>query len=54
MVVLFPDDEVYPVEMTIEEGVKFLVSGGVASPETIRRKDSASHNNDNEVISETR
>lgn len=54
MVVLFPDDEVIPVEMTIEEGVKFLVSGGVASPETLKRKKSASHNNDQEVLGETR
>jgi uncharacterized membrane protein len=27
---------VIPVNMTVEEGVKFLVSGGVASPELIR------------------
>ncbi len=54
MVVLFPEEDVIPVEMSIEEGVKFLVSGGVASPETLKRKNSASHNNDQEVISETR
>lgn len=30
---LFPPDEVTPVDMTIEQGIKFFVSGGIASPE---------------------
>ncbi len=38
MVILLPVDEVYPVDMSIEEGVKFLVSGGVVSPEMINKK----------------
>lgn len=39
MVVLVPPDEVIPLEMSVEEGIKFLVSGGVASPETLKRKE---------------
>ncbi len=38
MAVVVPLDEVHPVEMTIEEGIKFLVSGGVASPAILRDK----------------
>lgn len=38
MVILMPADEVILVNMTVEEGIKFLVSGGVASPELIRDK----------------
>ncbi|MEW5995330.1 MAG: DUF502 domain-containing protein [Candidatus Zixiibacteriota bacterium] len=33
--VMAPVDEVIPVNMTVEEGIKFLVSGGVASPPQI-------------------
>lgn len=38
MVILLPPDEIIPLEMTVEEGIKFLVSGGVASPEMLKRK----------------
>jgi uncharacterized membrane protein len=38
MVILVPAEEAIPVGLTIEEGVKFLVSGGVAAPEMIRKK----------------
>ena len=38
MVVLVPVDQTVPVAMTIEEGIKFLVSGGVVSPALIQRK----------------
>ena len=38
MVILAPPEEVIPLDMTVEEGVKFLVSGGVASPEKLRQK----------------
>ncbi len=38
MVVLVPENEVFALAMTIEEGVKFLVSGGVASPSLIMKK----------------
>jgi uncharacterized membrane protein len=33
---LFPADEVYQLSMTVEEGVKFFVSGGIISPEMIK------------------
>jgi uncharacterized membrane protein len=38
MVIVIPEEEVFPVAMTIEEGIKFLVSGGVVSPDLIQRK----------------
>jgi uncharacterized membrane protein len=54
MVVLTPLDEVYPVDMTIEEGVKFLVSGGVASPSLIKQKAQTLPTSQNEgIIRET-
>lgn len=46
MVVLLPVDEVFLLEMTVEEGVKFLVSGGVASPEIIKIKKETSKDNE--------
>jgi uncharacterized membrane protein len=36
MTTVVPASDVYPVNMTVEEGVKFLVSGGVASPKLIK------------------
>jgi uncharacterized membrane protein len=39
MTVMVPVDKVIPVNMTVEEGVKFFVSGGVASPLIIAEKD---------------
>lgn len=38
MVVLFDASEVTLLNLTIEEGIKFLVSGGVASPEILETK----------------
>ena len=38
MVILVPKDDIFYLDMTIEEGVKFLVSGGVASPTILKRK----------------
>ena len=38
MVVMVPSDEVLAVDMTVEEGLKFLVSGGVASPDNIKTR----------------
>lgn len=35
MVVVVPKDDVYTIDMTVEEGIKFLVSGGVVSPAMI-------------------
>jgi uncharacterized membrane protein len=54
MVILVPAEEVVAVGLTIEEGVKFLVSGGVAAPEMIRRKNNPALDNNGEVGSETR
>lgn len=36
MAILFPAHEPEILDMTIEQGLKFFVSGGVSSPETIR------------------
>ena len=38
MTVVVPAEGVTPVDMTIEEGVKFFVSGGVVSPELIKNR----------------
>jgi uncharacterized membrane protein len=38
MVVVVPEDELIFLEMSVEDGIKFLVSGGVASPEQLRRR----------------
>ncbi|MFH1687805.1 MAG: DUF502 domain-containing protein [bacterium] len=38
IVVLVPEDEATILDMTVEEGVKFLVSGGVASPKLIKSR----------------
>ena len=51
MVVLLPVDEVLLLEMSVEEGVKFLVSGGVVSPEIIKVRRKLSQDNEG-VISE--
>ena len=39
MVVMVPSEEVLAVDMTVEEGLKFLVSGGVASPSNIQTRE---------------
>lgn len=38
MVIIVPDQQVVPLDMTIEEGVKFIVSGGVVTPEFVRER----------------
>jgi len=38
MTVVVPYEDVMPVDMTIEEGVKFFVSGGVVSPDFIKHR----------------
>jgi uncharacterized membrane protein len=38
MITVVPIDEVFFINMTVEEGVKFLVSGGVASPAVLRNR----------------
>lgn len=37
-VILVPTADTRPVDLTVEQGVQFLVSGGVASPALIRQK----------------
>jgi uncharacterized membrane protein len=37
---LFRKEEVMPLDMSVEDGVKFFVSGGIASPEMFSAKDS--------------
>lgn len=36
MVIIVPPEEVTLLDMTVEEGIKFLVSGGVASPDVLK------------------
>jgi len=38
MVVAVPENEVMTLDMTVEDGIKFLVSGGVASPDVFTGK----------------
>ncbi|EQB62781.1 MAG: hypothetical protein RBG1_1C00001G0360 [candidate division Zixibacteria bacterium RBG-1] len=38
-VALFPKDQVIPLELTIEEGIKYFVSGGIASPKKLVPKE---------------
>jgi uncharacterized membrane protein len=54
MIVLVPAEDVVVVDMTIEEGIKFLVSGGVASPDNIRRREIGDSPLHAEVKDETR
>jgi len=54
MVIMVPGDQVTTVDMTIEEGVKFLVSGGVASPELIKKKEYPALDSSGEITGETR
>jgi uncharacterized membrane protein len=36
---LFPREKVTPLEMTVEQGIKFFVSGGITAPEILSRRD---------------
>jgi len=38
MAILYPVEEIIEIDMSVEEALKFLVSGGVVSPETIQEK----------------
>lgn len=49
IVLVVPAADVLSVNMTVEEGVKFLVSGGVASPTTLRCQVKNSPNENREV-----
>ncbi len=53
MVIVVPKADVIPLEMTVEAGFKFLVSGGVASPDILTKKKSLNNDNEHEVIGET-
>jgi uncharacterized membrane protein len=44
MVILFPKNEVITLNMSVEDGVKFLVSGGVASPDMLKQKTISDNN----------
>ncbi|MDH3890822.1 MAG: DUF502 domain-containing protein [candidate division Zixibacteria bacterium] len=50
IVLVVPASEVMAVNMTVEEGVKFLVSGGVASPTTFQCRPQSSSNEKREVV----
>jgi len=54
MVIMLPAEEVIFVDMTVEEGTKFLVSGGVASPELIAHRHPPAVGTNHEVNNETR
>lgn len=43
--VLLPEDELFRVNMTVEDGIKFLVSGGVVAPEMFVAIDEAKTKN---------
>ncbi len=38
-VALFPPDQVIPLDLSIEEGIKYFVSGGIASPKNLTPKE---------------
>jgi uncharacterized membrane protein len=50
IVLVVPIAEVMSVNMTVEEGVKFLVSGGVASPSIFKCQKKRSSNQNSEVV----
>ncbi len=50
MVIMVPISEIFHLEMSVEDGVKFLVSGGVASPDLIKNRSVAATNENGEVI----
>lgn len=49
IVLVVPAADILSVNMTVEEGVKFLVSGGVASPSTLQCQVRSSSNQNREV-----
>jgi len=38
MVILLPESDIHPIDITVEEAVKILVSGGIVTPDTIVMK----------------
>ena len=53
MVIIVPPEEVTLLDMTVEEGIKFLVSGGVASPDMLREVRSSAEVMTRESTNET-
>ncbi len=49
IVIIVPSNEIIPLDLTLEEGAKFLVSGGAASPEKLRRKVPSKNSDHDEV-----
>ncbi|MDZ4723583.1 MAG: DUF502 domain-containing protein [candidate division Zixibacteria bacterium] len=41
MIILVPSEDVTVVDISIEDGIKFIVSGGVAAPRTFRARENA-------------
>lgn len=54
MVVIVPAEDVRVLDLTIEEAIKFLVSGGVASPATLKSSRRLNEKPGSEVTHETR
>lgn len=52
MTVIVPVEELIPVDMNVEAGIKFLVSGGVASPSLIKSKPDTGMDNNKRVTNE--
>ena len=52
-VIIVPPEEVTLLDMTVEEGIKFLVSGGVASPDVLKEAMSKTEAMIGEVSDET-
>lgn len=53
IVLIVPGEDVILLDMTVEEGLKFLVSGGVVSPDSLKRKIAPARAEEEEVVSET-
>jgi uncharacterized membrane protein len=54
MVIAVPPEDVIALNMTVEEGVKFLMSGGVVSPDLIKRRTPDLLDKSGEVVNEAR
>ncbi|HET9235452.1 MAG TPA: DUF502 domain-containing protein, partial [Candidatus Eisenbacteria bacterium] len=46
ILVIVPVEEVYPLDMTIEDGLKMALSGGIVSPPLVRAKAVAARRGD--------
>lgn len=54
MAIMFPVEDTRQINLTVEEAVKFLVSGGVVSPDTLTEKSGDSGSEKKEVLNEAR